>query len=91
MGAAYRRPVCVTVSVALRGASQHHVAAAAQLPVELLLEGVTQEIKGKRVEAGVGEGQDTSDDAAHKVNQGSVHLVGGVNGLNDGSVYVRWI
>ncbi len=48
--------------------------AATQLLVELLLEGLAQQVEGKWVEAGVCEGQDTSYDAAHKVNQGSVHL-----------------
>lgn len=58
-----------------------HAAAAAQLPRELLLEGLAQQVKGEGVEAGVGEGQDTGDDAAHKVNQGRVHLTGERRGM----------
>lgn len=48
--------------------------AAAKLLVELLLEGFAQQVKGEWVEAGVGEGQDTSCNAANKVHQRSVHL-----------------
>lgn len=50
--------------------------ATTKLPVELLLESLAQQVKGKGVEAGVGEGQNTSNNAAHKVKQGSVHLSG---------------
>jgi len=75
MCAADRRHTRVVMSRALRGASEDHTTAAAQLLVELLLEGVAQEVQGKRVEAGVAEGQEASDDTAHKVNQGNVHLV----------------
>lgn len=49
--------------------------AATKVLIELLLEGLAQQVKGKRVEAGVGERQDTSNNAADEVNQGSVHLV----------------
>lgn len=65
---------------ALRGASEERVTATTKLLVELLLEGLAQQVKGKGVEAGVGEGQDTSYNTAHEVNQGGVHLVGGVGG-----------
>lgn len=56
--------------------SEDRTAAATKLLVELLLEGLAQQVEGKRVDAGVGEGQDTSYNTAHKVNQGGVHLVG---------------
>lgn len=49
-------------------------AAAAKLLVELLLEGLAQEPQGKRVDTGVGEHQDSSDDTADEVCQRSVHL-----------------
>lgn len=62
---------------ALRGASEERATATTKLLVELLLEGLAQQVKGKGVEAGVGEGQDTSYNTAHKVNQGSVHLAWG--------------
>lgn len=75
MCAADRGHPCVIMSRALRGVSQDHTAAATKLLIKLLLEGLAQQVKGKRVEAGVGECQDTSNDAADKVNQGSVHLV----------------
>lgn len=49
-------------------------AAAAELLVELLLEGLAQEPQGKRVDTGVGEHEDSSDDTADEVCQRSVHL-----------------
>lgn len=61
--------MCVTMCGTQWGAFEDHVTATAKLLVELLLEGLAQQVKGKRVEAGVGEGQDTSYDTAHKVNQ----------------------
>lgn len=50
--------------------------ATAQVLVELLLEGLAQQIEGKGVQAGVGEGQDTSYNAADEMKQRGVHLVG---------------
>lgn len=61
---------------ALRGVSEDRTTAATKLLVELFLEGLAQQVEGKRVDAGVGEGQDTSCNTAHEVNQGGVHLVG---------------
>lgn len=61
---------------ALRGVFKDLTTTTTQLLVKLLLEGLAQQIKGKGVEAGVGEGQDTSYNTAHKVYQGSVHLAG---------------
>lgn len=67
MCAADGRHLCLGVIVggALRGASERHATAATKLLVELLLEGLAQQIKGEGVEAGVSEGQDTRCDAAH--------------------------
>lgn len=56
---------CVIVGGAPRGTPEHHATAATKLLVELLLEGLAQQIKGEGVEAGVSEGQDTRYDAAH--------------------------
>lgn len=50
--------------------------ATAQVLVELLLEGLAQQIEGKGVQAGVGEGQDTSYNAADEMKQRGVHLAG---------------
>lgn len=69
MSAADRGNMCVVMCWALRGAFQEHVTTTAQVLVELFLECFAQQVKSKRVEAGVGEGQDASNDAAHKVNQ----------------------
>ena len=68
---------CVVVCRALWGVFDEQTAAATQLLLELLLEGLAQQVEGKRVEAGVGESQDTSCYTAHKVNQRGVHLAGG--------------
>lgn len=76
MRAADRGDTGVVMRGALRRVSEDDVTAAAQLLVELLLEGFTQQVKSKRVEAGVGEGQDASDNAAHEVSQRRVHLAG---------------
>lgn len=61
--------------------------ATTKLPVELLLESLAQQVKGKGVEAGVGEGQNTSDNAAHKVKQGGVHLEGKTGGLRQNGLW----
>lgn len=68
--------------------SEDRTTAATELLVELLLEGLAQQVEGKRVDAGVGEGQDTSDNAAHEVDQGGVHLVG-ENMMNAGFKRIR--
>lgn len=65
---------CVIMCWALWGVFEHEMTAAAQLLVELLLEGFAQQVKGKRVHAGVGEGQNPSNNAEHKVTQRRVHL-----------------
>lgn len=62
---------------ALRGAVADHTTATAKLLVKVLLEGLAQQVKGKRVETRVGEGEDTRHDTAHEMNQRSVHLMGG--------------
>lgn len=80
MCAADRCQTRVKMRWALGGAFEYHTTATTKLLIELLLEGLAQQVKGKGVEAGVGESQDTSHDTAHKVNQGSVHLVGGKEG-----------
>lgn len=74
MGAADRGHVCVVMGGALGRNFADGTTATAKLLVELLLEGLTQEPEGKRVDAGVGEHQDSSDNAADKVCQRSVHL-----------------
>lgn len=76
--AADGRHACVVVGGALRGA------AAEQLLVELLPEGSAQQVQGERVDAGVGEGQDTSDDAEQEVSQGRVHLQERLQSVTDG-------
>ena len=59
---------------ALWGVCEDQTTATTQLLVELLLEGVAQQVKGKGVDAGVGEGQNTSHNTAYKVSQWGVHL-----------------
>lgn len=49
-------------------------AAATEVLVEPLLEGFAHQVQCERIQAGIGEGQDSSDDAAHKMSHGSVHL-----------------
>lgn len=60
---------------ARQGLFEERTTAAAEVLVELLLEGFAHQVQRKRVKAGVGEGQDTSDDTAHKMSHGSVHLL----------------
>ena len=74
--AADGRHMCVVTTRALWGAFKDHATATTQLLVELLLESLAQQVKGEGVEAGVGERQDTSYNAAYKVKKGSVHLAG---------------
>lgn len=66
------------VRVILGGALERNLGggttAAAKLLVELLLEALAQEPEGKRVDARVGEHQDSSNNTADKVCQRSVHL-----------------
>lgn len=73
--AADRSHTCTVMHRALRVFGKD-TAAPTQLLVELLLEGLAQKIEGKGVQAGVGEGQDTSYNAAHEMNQWGVHLAG---------------
>lgn len=83
MVAADRGHVCVILGGALeRNLGDGRTAAAAKLLVELLLEGLAQEPEGKRVDTGVGEHQDSSDNAADEVCQRSVHLHGDGNGAS---------
>lgn len=51
--------------------------AATEVLVELLLEGFAHQVQCKRVKARIGEGQDTSEDTAHKMSHGGVHLLEG--------------
>lgn len=66
------------VRVILGGALESNLAgstaATAKLLVELLLEALAEEPEGKRVDTGVGEHQDSSDNTADKVRQRGVHL-----------------
>ena len=48
--------------------------AAEELGVELLPETLAQQVEGKRVHAGVGEGQKAGADAGDEVEHGGVHL-----------------
>lgn len=48
--------------------------AAEKLSVELLPEALAQQIQGKGVHTGVGEGQEAGTDAGDKVEHGGVHL-----------------
>lgn len=48
--------------------------AAEELSVELLPEALAQQIEGKRVHTGVGEGQEAGTDAGDKVEHGGVYL-----------------
>lgn len=48
--------------------------AAVELLVELLLEAVAEQVEGKRVDTGVGKGQDAGTHAGDEVSQGRVHL-----------------
>lgn len=45
-----------------------------ELGVELLPETLAQQVEGKRVHAGVGEGQEAGTDAGDKVEHGGVHF-----------------
>lgn len=74
MGAADRGHLCVIMGGALQSNLGDRTAAGAELLVELLLEGLAQEPKGKGVDTGVDEHQDSSYNAADKVCQRSVHL-----------------
>lgn len=76
MGAADGGHLCVIMGGALERNLGDHSAATAKLLVELLLKGLAQEPKGKRVDTGVGEHQDSSYNTADKVCQRSVHLRG---------------
>lgn len=76
MGAADGGHVCVIVGGALERNLGDGTTATAELLVELLLEGLAQEPQGKRVDTGVGEHQDSSDNTADKVCQRSIHLDG---------------
>lgn len=48
--------------------------AAEQLSVELFPESLAQQVEGKRVHTGVGEGQEAGTDAGDEVEHGGVHL-----------------
>lgn len=74
VGAAYRGHASVVMTRTLGAALEDLTTAAAQLLVELLLEAFAQQIQGEGVEAGVGEGEDSGDHAAHEVSQGDVDL-----------------
>lgn len=65
------------IAGARQGLFEDCMTAATEVLVELLLEGFAHQVQCKRVKAGVGEGQDTSDDTAHKMSHGSVHLLEG--------------
>lgn len=62
---------------ARQGAFEDCTTAATEVLVELLLKGFAHQVQCKRVEAGIGEGQDTSKDTAQKMKHGSVHLLEG--------------
>lgn len=78
-GRAGRRVACAVV-----GGAPDEAAAAEQLLVELLPEGSAQQVQGERVDAGVGEGQDTSGDAEQEVRHGRVHLQGRLRSVTNG-------
>lgn len=76
IGALARGPprVAIATTGTLLSVKSDQWAAAEELFVELLVEAVTEQVEGKGVHTGVGEGQDPCTHTGDEVAQGRVHL-----------------